>query len=40
MGETYYYRKVNNNIKVFKYNEALKGYIKINDLDIIEKNKN
>lgn len=36
-GETYYYRKVNNNIEVFKYNEALKGYIKINDLDIIEK---
>ena len=42
-GDKYYYRvldKENKNIEVFKYNDTLKGYTKINNLDIIEKIKN
>lgn len=40
-GDTYYYRTLENkNIEVFKYNDTLKGYTKINNLDIIEKIKN
>ena len=34
-GKTYYYRvldKENKNIEVFKYNDTLKGYTKINNL--------
>jgi len=42
-GETYYYRvldKEKNIIEVFKYNETLQGYTKINNTDIIDKIKN
>lgn len=42
-GDKYYYRvidKINNEIEVFKYNEILNGYNKINNLDVINKIKN
>lgn len=39
-GETYYYRKFKENIEVFKYNDTLKGYTKINDPDIVDKIQN
>lgn len=40
-GDKYYYRVINENeIEVFKYNEILNGYNKINNLDVINKIKN
>lgn len=39
-GETYYYRKLKDNIEVFKYNDTLKGYTKINNPDIVDKIQN
>ena len=46
-GDKYYYRVIdntasslNNEIEVFKYNEILNGYNKINNLDVINKIKN
>jgi|LauGreDrversion4_2_1035121.scaffolds.fasta_scaffold03669_2 hypothetical protein len=39
-GETYYYRKLKDTIEVFKYNDLLKGYTKINDPYLIDKIQN